>query len=153
MKPISVLSIVLAGLSLACSAVSVFGQQGTPSQVPASAPPAAPATLPAASAPSAPPAAVSSASVTPAPNQPSAGALATASASAKPSNANAAGGVREREAQIAEGEKRFATNCSRCHQFPHKFPPRVMATAIRHMRVRATITDEDMHLILLYMTQ
>jgi mono/diheme cytochrome c family protein len=52
-----------------------------------------------------------------------------------------------------EGEKRFRTNCGRCHMPPHKFPPRVMATAIRHMRVRATITDEDMRLILRYMTQ
>jgi mono/diheme cytochrome c family protein len=52
-----------------------------------------------------------------------------------------------------EGEKRFRTNCGRCHMTPHKFPPRVMATAIRHMRVRAMLTDEDMRLILLYMTQ
>jgi mono/diheme cytochrome c family protein len=52
-----------------------------------------------------------------------------------------------------EGEKRFRTNCGRCHMAPHKFPPRVMATAIRHMRVRAMLTDEDMRLILLYMTQ
>ena len=52
-----------------------------------------------------------------------------------------------------EGEKRFRTNCGRCHSTPHKFPPRVMATAIRHMRVRAMLTDEDMRLILLYMTQ
>ena len=52
-----------------------------------------------------------------------------------------------------EGEKRFRTNCGRCHQPPHKFPPRMMATIIRHMRVRATITDEDMKLILRYMTQ
>ncbi|PYT65727.1 MAG: hypothetical protein DMG42_31400 [Acidobacteria bacterium] len=34
-----------------------------------------------------------------------------------------------------------------------KFPSRVMATAIRHMRVRAMLTDEDMRLILSYMTQ
>lgn len=52
-----------------------------------------------------------------------------------------------------EGEKRFRANCGRCHMAPHKFPPRVMATAIRHMRVRALITDEDMRLIRLYMTQ
>jgi mono/diheme cytochrome c family protein len=52
-----------------------------------------------------------------------------------------------------EGEKRFATNCGRCHQAPHKYPPRVMATAIRHMRVRATITDDDMRYILRYVTQ
>ena len=52
-----------------------------------------------------------------------------------------------------EGEKRFQANCGRCHQSPHKFPPRMMATIVRHMRVRATITDDDMRLVLLYMTQ
>lgn len=60
--------------------------------------------------------------------------------------------ARERELRL-EGEKRFRANCGRCHQAPHKFPPRVMATAIRHMRVRAMITDEDMRLILRFMTQ
>jgi mono/diheme cytochrome c family protein len=58
----------------------------------------------------------------------------------------------DRAARI-DGEKRFQTNCSRCHMAPHKFPPRTMATVIRHMRVRAMITDEDMRLILRYMTQ
>ena len=52
-----------------------------------------------------------------------------------------------------EGEKRFRTNCGRCHMPPHKFPPRMMATIVRHMRVRALITDEDMRYILAYMTQ
>ena len=52
-----------------------------------------------------------------------------------------------------QGELRFRTNCGRCHAAPHKFPPRMMATIVRHMRVRATITDEDMRLILFYMTQ
>ena len=52
-----------------------------------------------------------------------------------------------------QGELRFRTNCGRCHAAPHKFPPRMMATIIRHMRVRATITDEDMRLVLFYMTQ
>ncbi len=52
-----------------------------------------------------------------------------------------------------EGEKRYRANCGRCHMAPHKFPPRMMATIVRHMRVRATITDEDMHFILLYMTE
>jgi hypothetical protein len=52
-----------------------------------------------------------------------------------------------------EGEKRFRANCGRCHMAPHKFPPRMMATIVRHMRVRATITDEDMQIILRYMTE
>jgi len=52
-----------------------------------------------------------------------------------------------------EGERRFHTNCGRCHAAPQKFPPRMMATVLRHMRVRATITAEDRRLILFYMTQ
>lgn len=52
-----------------------------------------------------------------------------------------------------EGEQRFHANCGRCHAAPQKFPPRMMATVLRHMRVRATITDEDRRLILFYMTQ
>lgn len=52
-----------------------------------------------------------------------------------------------------EGERRFQANCGRCHMAPQKFPPRMMATIVRHMRVRATITDEDMRSILYYMTQ
>jgi mono/diheme cytochrome c family protein len=57
------------------------------------------------------------------------------------------------DAMRLEGERRFRANCGRCHAAPHKFPPRMMATIVRHMRVRATITDEDMRLVLYYMTQ
>jgi cytochrome c5 len=52
-----------------------------------------------------------------------------------------------------QGEQRFRANCGRCHAAPQKFPPRMMATVLRHMRVRATITAEDRRLILLYTTQ
>jgi mono/diheme cytochrome c family protein len=52
-----------------------------------------------------------------------------------------------------QGEQRFRANCGRCHAAPRKFPPRMMATVLRHMRVRATITDEDMRLVLFYMSQ
>lgn len=52
-----------------------------------------------------------------------------------------------------EGERRFQANCGRCHAAPQKFPPRMMATVLRHMRVRATIAAEDRQLILFYMTQ
>jgi len=74
----------------------------------------------------------------------------------KPAKSNAAKTetpLKNDGAERFEGEKRFRANCGRCHVAPHKFPPRMMATIVRHMRVRATITDEDMHLILLYMTQ
>jgi len=77
------------------------------------------------------------------------GTPVTAAASASAS----AAAVREREAMLTEGEKRFGTNCGRCHQSPHHFPPRMIATVERHMRVRATVTAEDMRLIMLYLTQ
>jgi cytochrome c5 len=57
------------------------------------------------------------------------------------------------DAMRVQGEQRFRANCGRCHAAPQKFPPRAMATVLRHMRVRATLTDEDMRLVLFYMTQ
>jgi hypothetical protein len=57
------------------------------------------------------------------------------------------------DAMRVQGEMRYRANCGRCHAAPRKFPPRMMATVLRHMRVRATITDEDMKLVLFYMTQ
>lgn len=57
------------------------------------------------------------------------------------------------DAMRIEGEKRFHANCGRCHAAPQKFPPRMMATVLRHMRVRATITDADRRMILFFMTQ
>ena len=56
------------------------------------------------------------------------------------------------EQWMVEGEKRYRANCGRCHQPPHKFPPRAMATAIRHMRVRAMLTEDDMKFVTYYMT-
>lgn len=56
-------------------------------------------------------------------------------------------------AMRVQGEQRFRANCGRCHAAPEKFPPRMMKTVLRHMRVRATLTDEDMRTILAYMTQ
>jgi cytochrome c5 len=53
---------------------------------------------------------------------------------------------------VLEGEKRYRVNCGRCHQPPHRFEPRVMATVVRHMRVRAMLTDEDVKYVLYYMT-
>ena len=95
----------------------------------------------------------SAVSTTTAAPAPASGTVVASGATHSSSTAAAASNAAEERALRMEGEKRFRTNCGRCHQAPHKFPPRVMATAIRHMRVRATITDEDMRLILRYMTQ
>jgi len=76
----------------------------------------------------------------------------TAPSVAAPTTAVPPTAAQNRAARV-EGEKRFGTNCGRCHMPPHKFPPKMMATIVRHMRVRALITDEDMRYILAYMTQ
>jgi cytochrome c5 len=57
------------------------------------------------------------------------------------------------EAMRVQGEQRFRANCGRCHAAPQKFPPRMMGTVLRHMRVRALISAEDARLVLFYMTQ
>jgi cytochrome c5 len=61
--------------------------------------------------------------------------------------------ITDTDSMRVQGEQRFRANCGRCHATPQKFPPRMMGTILRHMRVRATITDEDRRLILFYMTQ
>lgn len=61
--------------------------------------------------------------------------------------------ISDADSMRVAGEQRFHANCGRCHNAPQKFPPRMMATILRHMRVRATITDQDRRLILFYMTQ
>ena len=42
-----------------------------------------------------------------------------------------------------EGERVFAEHCSRCHNAPQGFSPRISGTIVRHMRVRANLTAEE----------
>jgi cytochrome c5 len=78
---------------------------------------------------------------------------ASAATNAPASATTAAAPAAQDEDFHLEGERRFRSNCGRCHAAPFKFPPRMMATIVRHMRVRAAITDQDMRLILRYMTE
>ncbi len=43
----------------------------------------------------------------------------------------------------SEGERIFAQNCSRCHNAPDGFSPRISGTIVRHMRVRAQLSKHD----------
>lgn len=43
----------------------------------------------------------------------------------------------------SEGERLFAQNCSRCHNAPEGFSPRISGTILRHMRVRAQLSAHD----------
>ncbi len=42
-----------------------------------------------------------------------------------------------------EGERIFQQNCSRCHNPPNGFSPRISGTILRHMRVRASLSQHD----------
>ena len=43
----------------------------------------------------------------------------------------------------SEGDRIFQQNCSRCHNAPEGFSPRISGTVIRHMRVRASLSKHD----------
>jgi cytochrome c5 len=47
------------------------------------------------------------------------------------------------QAPSSEGERLFQQNCSRCHDAPQGFSPRISGTVIRHMRVRASLSEKD----------
>jgi len=43
----------------------------------------------------------------------------------------------------SEGERVFQQNCFRCHNAPEDFSPRISGTIVRHMRVRASLSQHD----------
>lgn len=48
----------------------------------------------------------------------------------------------------SEGERVFNQNCSRCHNAPEGFSPRIAGTIARHMRVRANLSRHDEQVLL-----
>ena len=42
-----------------------------------------------------------------------------------------------------EGTRIFQQNCSRCHNAPEGFSPRISETVLRHMSVRASLSMRD----------
>jgi len=42
-----------------------------------------------------------------------------------------------------DGQRLFEQNCSRCHNAPEGFSPRITGTIVRHMRVRASLSKHD----------
>ena len=53
--------------------------------------------------------------------------------------------------ESAEGEKRFETNCGRCHVPPENLSPREAKAVLQQMRVRGNLSAEDERLILKYL--
>jgi cytochrome c5 len=50
----------------------------------------------------------------------------------------------------SEGERVFQQNCSRCHDAPEGFSPRISVTIVRHMRARASLSQHDEQVLLKY---
>jgi cytochrome c5 len=42
-----------------------------------------------------------------------------------------------------DGERVFQQHCSRCHTAPDGFSPRISGTVVRHMRVRASLSQHE----------
>jgi cytochrome c5 len=42
-----------------------------------------------------------------------------------------------------EGQRVFEQNCARCHTAPEGFSTRISGTIVRHMRVRANLSQHD----------
>src|SRR5262249_10050427 len=59
--------------------------------------------------------------------------------------------TQDARANASEGEKRFRTNCGRCHNAPEAISPREARAVVRQMRVRAMLSAEDEELILRYL--
>jgi mono/diheme cytochrome c family protein len=53
--------------------------------------------------------------------------------------------------QQSEGERKFQINCGRCHNPPEQLSSRIAGSVIRHMRVRAMLSQEDAREILQYL--
>jgi cytochrome c5 len=49
-----------------------------------------------------------------------------------------------------EGERIFIQNCSRCHTAPESFSPSIAGTVVRHMRVRASLSQHEEEELLRY---
>ena len=49
------------------------------------------------------------------------------------------------------GQQVFNQNCSRCHNTPDGFSPRISASIARHMRVRARLGDADYKALLRFL--
>lgn len=92
---------------------------------------------------------------------PSLRALLLATAALAPGCSFAAGGAvaalrtapqsTHQTAPQSDGERVFATHCSRCHMPPATLSPRVSGTVMLHMRTRARLSRKDEELLLKYL--
>lgn len=65
------------------------------------------------------------------------------SKTASSTNSTAKANLAHKSHQESAGERVFAENCSRCHTAPDGFSPHITGTVVRHMRVRASLSEQD----------
>jgi cytochrome c5 len=62
---------------------------------------------------------------------------------APPAQVNTKGTPDKSASHPEEGERVFQQQCSRCHAAPESFSPRISGTVVRHMRVRASLSQSE----------
>ena len=60
-----------------------------------------------------------------------------------PKDKNPHGAAASTNQHQSEGQRILQQNCSRCHNPPEGFSPRISGTIVRHMRVRAQLSKHD----------
>ena len=50
-------------------------------------------------------------------------------------------------------DEAYKNNCMRCHSAVRQYSPRMTATIVTHMRIRANLTAEETQAILQYLTE
>ena len=75
----------------------------------------------------------------------SASALAVAAQNGTPATAPARKSAAHKQAGQPQtaGERVFKQNCLRCHAEPEGFSPSISGTIVRHMRVRASLSQRE----------
>ena len=74
----------------------------------------------------------------------------TSFAAPKPDQNQASQPKPAQTATTSNGERKFEIHCGRCHNPPQDLSPKAAPAVLRHMRVRAMITEEDEKAILEY---
>ena len=69
-------------------------------------------------------------------------AAQNSSAPSTPATATVAAAKKQLRQQD-EGQRTFEQHCSRCHTAPDGFSPRISGTVLRHMRVRASLSEHE----------
>jgi hypothetical protein len=59
----------------------------------------------------------------------------------------------QKETPAFDPDQAYKSNCTRCHLAPGRFSEGKMATIMRHMRVRANLTEEEAKGILRFLTE